>query len=231
MLRNIYDRLASLTFGLWLMGGVILFMGIGSFLGEGEGGGINDMPLFSWLMGAPVGSSWWLWAVIALLAMLALNTALCSIDSLRMKRRGFLALVAPQATHLGFLLIVAAHLFSAYGGFKQSMQVGEGSVIGFPDGELVRVERLDAAIGPMGMPTAFSAALRYGPGGEREENIKPNAPLFHKGYGIYLKNVEIYPARGALVEIHREPGAGWALAGALLFTLGNVMLLAVRRGR
>jgi hypothetical protein len=41
----------------------------------------------------------------------------------------------------------------------------------------------------------------------------------------------MYPTRAALVEIHREPGAGIALAGALLFTIGNIVLLSVRRGR
>lgn len=230
---NIYRRLSSLNLGLWLMGGLLLFMGAGSVLGEGEGGGINEMSLLAWLREAPFGASWWLWVAMALLSMLALNTVLCSIESLRMKwrRESFLVLIAPQVMHLGFLLIVVAHLFSAYGGFKQSMRVGEGSVIGFPDGELVRVEKLDAAVGPMGMPAAFSAGLRYGPGGERLGSIGPNKPLFHKGYGIYLKDVELYPERFALVEIHREPGAGWALSGALLFTAGNLVLLAARRGR
>jgi len=46
-----------------------------------------------------------------------------------------------------------------------------------------------------------------------------------------LKEVGLFPNRAALIEIHREPGAGLALAGALLFTVGNVLLLAVRQGK
>lgn len=34
--------------------------------------------------------------------------------------------------------------------------------------------------------------------------------------------------RRALFKLHREPGAGMALAGALLFTVGNLVLLVIR---
>src|SRR5512136_3141682 len=120
MLRTLYDRLASLNLGLWLMLGVLLLLGAGSFVGGGEGSSLNDLPLFDWLSQAPLAESWWLWATVALLAALSLNTVLCSIESLRSKyrRERFLFLVAPQVMHLGFLLIVLAHLFSAVGGFK-----------------------------------------------------------------------------------------------------------------
>lgn len=235
MLAKLYDHLASLNLGIWLTCGVLLLLGIGSFSGGGaESSSINNMPLFAWLLETPVLTSWWLWLTIALLALLVLSTVVCSIESLRNKygRTNFFTLIAPQVMHLGFLFIVLAHLFSAYGGFKQVMQVYEGSAIGFPDGERVQVATITASAGPMGMMTDFGAELRYGASGnEKSQTIRPNEPLFHKGVGIYIKDVEMYPERTALVEIHREPGAGIAVAGALLFTLGNVVLLAMRRGR
>ena len=235
MLRTIYDRLASLNLGIGLTFGVLVFLGIGSFSGGGaESSSINDMPLFAWLREAPVAASWWLWATILLLAMLALSTVLCSIESLRNKygRTRFLMLIAPQVMHLGFLLIVLAHLFSAYGGFKEVLQVYEGTAIGFPDGERVQVAAISAVAGPMGMMTDFGAEFRYGAAGnEKSQTVRPNEPLFFKGVGFYVKDVQMYPTRAALVEIHREPGAGIALAGALLFTIGNVVLLSVRRGK
>ncbi|MBC7961702.1 MAG: hypothetical protein H7Y05_02015, partial [Steroidobacteraceae bacterium] len=58
--------------------------------------------------------------------------------------------------------------------------------------------------------------------------IAPNQPWFSGGYGVYIKQAEEYPLRRALLEVHREPGAGMALAGALLFSVGNIVLLAVR---
>ncbi len=235
VLQAIYQRLASLTFGLWLTGGVIVLLGVGSFAGGGEGAGnINNMALFAWLSESPLTLSWWLWGTVGLLALLALNTVLCSIESLRTKAGSsrFLVVIAPQVMHLGFLLIVLAHLFSASGGGKHLLPVREGEVVSFPDGGEVQVADLRLETGPMGMPTAYSAEVRFPfAGGVSTRTISPNHPAFYRGSGIYLKEVAFYPYRAALIEIHREPGAGVALVGALLFTVGNVVLLAVRRGK
>jgi hypothetical protein len=234
MFGKLYDRLGSLNLGLWLMAGVLVLLAIGSFTGgEAERNSINVLPLFLWLQGAPLSASWWLWLTIALLALLALNTVLCSVESLRRKYRqtGFLVLIAPQVMHAGFLLIILAHLFSAAGGVKQVMQLDDGAEIGFPNGRRVQIANLRLTTGPMGMPTDLSAEVRYpAGGGVGVRTIRPNHPFFYQGFGIYLKDVARYPMSGALIEIHREPGAGLALAGALLFTVGNIVLLTVRRG-
>jgi hypothetical protein len=235
MFRPIYDRFASLTFGLWLTGGVMVLLGVGSFAGGGEGvGNINTMALFAWLTETPLALSWWLWATVGLLALLALNTVLCSIESLRAKAGSgrVLPIIAPQVMHAGFLLIVLAHLFSAWGGAKEALPVREGEAITFPGNGQVQIDNLRLATGPMGMPVDYSAEVRYpADSGIGARTISPNHPAFYRGFGIYLKEVALYPYRAALIEIHREPGAGLALAGALLFTLGNVVLLAVRRGK
>lgn len=233
MLARLYQRLASLTLGLWLMGGVMALLASGS-VAAGEGSGINEMPLFAWLGAAPFALTWWLWGTLALLALLVVNTLLCSVEALRRRagKSGPVALLAPQLMHLGFLFIVLAHLLSASGGAHEALQVEEGAVIGFPDGSTVRVAALDAVPGPMGMPSDYRAQLLTASGGrETAVTVSPNHPLFHGGFGIYLKQVELVPYRAALLEIHREPGASWALVGALFFTAGNVALLFVRRER
>lgn len=235
MIRRLYSFLVSLDLGIWLTVGVLLLLAVGSFgSGASESGSINDLPLFLWLRGAPLSSSWWLWAALMLLAVLAINAFLCTIESLRFKagRGNLIVTLAPQFMHVGFLLIMVAHLLSASGGYKQVLQVEEGSVIGFPDGGNVRVGPITATAGPMGMMTGYGVDFRYDAGGkELVQRVGPNHPLFHKGVGFYVKDVGMVPNPAALVEIHREPGAGAALAGALFFTVGNVFLLAVRRGR
>lgn len=232
-LQSLYDRLASLTLGLWLLVGVMLLLACGSFL-QAEGSAINDVALFAWLRQAPLRESWWLWGALLLLALLALNTLLCSIDSLRHKwqRGSFLLRIAPQLMHLGFLCIMVAHLQSAVGSGKQAGQVQEGSVIGLPDGTSVVFTGFSASYSPMGMPTAFGATLEH-LAGERKTavRISPNHPYFHAGIGIYLKEALPSPGGAALVELHREPGAGAALAGSVIFTLANLILLAKRRER
>lgn len=233
MMQRIYQQLASLTLGIWLIAGVMLFLAAGSFL-QGEGSYINEVALLDWLRAVPLRESWWLWASLALLALLALNTVLCSIESLRVKwqRGSFLVRIAPQLMHLGFLCIMVAHLQSAYGGFKQTVQVQQGSAITFPDGSNITFTGFAATYGKMGMATAYSATLEYMAGNNRKSTlISPNHPFFYLGHGIYIKDIAPPPQQAALVEIHKEPGAGMALAGGGIFTIANVILLARRRER
>jgi len=233
MIKRIYESLASLSLGLWLMGGVMVLLAVGSFGGE-DAASLNEIPLFAWLGAAPVSASWWLWGTLGLLALLVLNTLLCSVEAIRKRygKSGFIPLLAPQLMHGGFLLIVLAHLLSAKGGAKQAMQLFEGSDLRFPGGGSVVVEAIEVETGPQGMPLDYRARVRVVENGMTAPvTVRPNEPLFHGGLGIYLKHAEPLPVPTAIVEIHREPGAGWALAGAVLFTAGNVMLLVVRRER
>jgi hypothetical protein len=228
MLRKFYDILVSLDFGLWLMAKVTLLLTIGSFvLGPEESARLNSMPLFGWLTQVPFVVGWWLWLAVALMALLGLNTLLCSIHSLCRKggRAGLLIRLAPHAMHAGFLLIALAHLVSSVGGFKEGLQVGEGMVVGLPDGQVL-IERLDAQVGMQGYITNFSATVVDSHG--RRGVIRPNEPFFLQGLGLYLKQVELSPVKFGIMEIHREPGAGLALAGALLFIGGN-LLVVVRK--
>jgi hypothetical protein len=232
-MRKLYDFLISLNLGIWLVSGVMLFLGIGSFVAK-EGSAINDVALLVWLTQAPPGETWWLWITLGVLGLLAINTILCSIESLRAKwqRGSFLVRIAPQLMHLGFLLIVLAHLFSAYGGFKEGGPLPEGGSFSFPDGSRAELTRLDVRIGPRGMPLDFSGTLNhFTPSGELKATLSPNNPYFYKGFGVYLKHVEPFPTKTAMVEIHREPGAGIALAGATFFTIANIMLIWLRRGK
>ncbi len=233
MLKKLYNWLTSVDLAIWLLVGVMVLLAIGSFV-SGEGSGINDVALFTWLTGVPARMSWWLWVTLGLLALLALNTVLCSMESLRTKwlSGSFLVRIAPQLMHLGFLFIVLAHLFSAYGGFKEGGPLPEGGSFSFPDGSRVELTRLDIRMGPMGMPLDFSGTLRHLTGsGELHAVFSPNHPYFYQGFGVYLKQVEPFPVKTAIVEIHREPGAGLALAGATFFTVANLLLIWLRRGK
>ena len=230
MSGRLYERFSSLNTGLWLTLGVALFLGIGSFC-SGEGSTLNEMPLFAWLYQAPFSLSWWLRITLAIIFLLVVNTFVCSVDSLRSKSQkgNVILMIAPQVMHLGFLGIVAAHLLSAYGSFKQTGRAYEGMSLRFPDGSAVTLETISASVGQMGMVTAFSAAIRTENG--RVEILRPNHPYFHGGYGLYLKDVEPSPAPAAYLELHKEPGGGIALAGALLYIFGNTILLMSRRTR
>ncbi len=122
-----------------------------------------------------------------------------------------------------------AHLLSAAGSSLQQLEVREGSLVTLPNGARIGVADISVNYSPQGVLTGFSSQLltdlqNY----SSRTTISPNHPWFSGGYGVYIKQAEGYPYRRALFEVHREPGAGMALAGSLLFTAGNILLLLVR---
>jgi len=231
-LKNIWRFCISIELCIGLLALVCVAMAAGSFLLRGDyAAAINAVPLLVWLREVPVGASWWLWLTVILVALLVLNTILCSSETLwsRRGRAGWMALFAPQLIHAGFLLIVLAHLLSAYGGSMQQVVVAEGMVAQLPDGRQFGVAGIGVIMSPMGMPTGYSSELVTDLRNPAERfTISPNHPWFSGGYGVYIKQAEGYPYKRALLEIHREPGAGMALAGALIFTVGNILLVWLR---
>lgn len=207
-------------------------MGVGSFRLSGEyAAAINSVPLFVWLREVPTSISWWLWLTLVLLVLLAVNTVLCSGETLwqRWGKSGWANLLAPQLIHAGFLLIVLAHLLSALGAVHTSLEVREMTVAALPDGTPFGVAAISVTSTPQGMPLGYSSELVPDLGNVAGRvTISPNHPWFAKGFGVYLKHAEQYPIKRALLEIHHEPGASVALAGGILFTVGNLLLLAVR---
>lgn len=232
---RVWRLLISLELCLGLLALVCVCMAAGSFNLSGEyAAAINSMPLLAWLREVPPSISWWLWVTLVLLALLALNTTLCSAETLwsRRGKSGVASLLAPQLIHAGFLLIVLAHLLSAIGASHNAVEVGEMTLARLPDGSRFGVASISVATTPEGMPLGFSSELVPDLNRPAERVvISPNHPWFSGGFGVYIKQAEAYPFKRALLEIHREPGAAMALAGALLFTVGNVLLVGIRSRR
>ena len=229
---KLWRIVVSLELCLGLLVLVCSVMAAGSFRLSGEyAAAINSMPLFIWLQETPLAISWWLWIVLALLALLALNTVLCSSETLwsRRGRGGWPALLAPQFMHAGFLLIVLAHLLSALGSSFNAATVGEMTLAALPNGSRFGVASISVGTSPQGMPLGLSSELVPDVNRPSERVvISPNHPWFHQGFGVYIKQAEAYPYKRALLEIHHEPGAAMALAGSLLFMIGNCVLLGFR---
>lgn len=229
---KLWRILLSLELCLGLLAMVSVVMAAGSFRLSGDyAAAINSMPLFMWLKETPLSISWWLWVVLVLLALLALNTLLCSSETLwsRWGRGGWTALLGPQFMHAGFLLIVLAHLLSAMWSSFNAVTVGEMTLPSLPNGSRFGVATISVMTSPQGMPLGFSSELVPDISRPSERVvISPNNPWFHQGFGVYIKQAEAYPVKRALLEIHHEPGAAMALAGTLLFTIGNILLVAFR---
>ncbi|MFZ2948758.1 MAG: hypothetical protein WA003_04675, partial [Desulfuromonadaceae bacterium] len=188
---RLWRLLISLELCLGLLALVCVCMAAGSFNLSGEyAAAINGMPLLTWLREVPLPVSWWLWVTVVLLALLALNTTLCSAETLwsRWGRGGWTALLAPQLIHAGFLLIVLAHLLSATGASHTALEVGEMTLARLPDGSRFGVASISVATTPEGMPTGFSGGLVPDLNRPAERVvISPNRPWFSNGFGVYIK--------------------------------------------
>ena len=196
---------------------------------------MNEDILFRWVKHVASDSlpyTWWLFAAVAGLALLTINTLVCSIQAIKGKWAAvdFLLRVSPQIIHVGFLFILLAHLFGAGWGYKVSGMLPQGASARLPSGETLLLRSVSADIDPQGRPLGWSAEVAL-----FENNVEtasgslgPNKPLLYKGTGVYLKSFELEPRPYAFLLVAKDPGAVWALIGGVLFMLGSVTLLALK---
>jgi len=232
---TIFRSLGSLRLSLWLLlAQVVLFLSGALQMPLMDAyGTMNSMPLFRWMVQAPALASWWLWASVAVIALLTLNTIVCGTDSLLRKGSGrsWFQVLPPQVIHMGFLFMMAGHMVSSAGAMHITMPMREGSAIRLPGGNVMLLRKVEMELSPKGYPLDWSASLEYysSEGALIKRGVSaPNSPSFLGDMGVYIKQA----ARGgALMEVHREPGTPWALAGGAMFTIGTIALIGLKMRR
>jgi ResB-like family len=196
---------------------------------------MNEDILFRWVKRVAwdnPGSTWWFFAALAGLALLAVNTLVCSFQAVRGKwtRTDFFLRLSPQVIHAGFLFILLAHLLGAGWGYKISGMLPEGASARLPEGRTLLLHSVRAEVDHRGVPTGWSAevALFENDALAARGTLGPNRPLLYKGTGIYLKSFELNPRPAAFLLVAKDPGAVWALVGGVLFILGSLTLLVFK---
>lgn len=181
----------------------------------------------------------WLYGLLAATGILAVNAACCTFDRLAQILRGKVTLrrLLPHVMHFAFLGVVLAHLVSALWGDRiPGVAVPQGGFAPVGNtGWVLRLERFDAVMASEGYPKDFSAAVTLfrDTAPVARGVVRTNEPLFHEGYGIYIKNFGTTPwgAPYAVFDANRDPGAAAILVASLLFTAANLLyLLPSRRG-
>lgn len=235
MLRRLWESFFLTETSLWILGALAVVMAAGSFTMGAESGSMNEMPLLRWMLANGPGATWWLWGSVAIIIALAVNTVFCSARSLLRKPASarWPLVISPQIIHIGLLFMLLAHLISSWSSFKGTAMAAEGQTLGITKQLGIRLHDIDVSFAREGYPTDYSAKVDFiGPTGGvlQSGTISPNNPLFHDGFGVYLKSIEPTEDRSiaCLIEVHRDPGAPWALAGGLLFTLGTVLLFSLK---
>lgn len=237
IVKKIADFFVSLRTAIWLLIALICLLLYGSIVmpAHEEFLALHTVALFGWMQEMPVNITWWLWACLAVLSLLTANTIVCSVESVMRKReaRQWLLIISPQVMHVGFLFMLLAHLLSAYGSARGVTFAYQGTVLQLPDNLEVRFNAVNANTDASGYITDWSADIEYFRDGRplAKDRILPNSPSFREGTGIYIKTVKALPFPVAMIEVSREPGATWALAGGVLFMAGMLTLLALKINR
>lgn len=243
MIRAVWRVLTSLSTCVWAGLAFVVAGAAGSvILGRHPElfGDMDAQLLAGWFarkgFAAP-GPTAWLYGLLLATGALAVNAACCTAERLVQLLRGRAALrrLLPHVMHLAFLGVVLSHLASSlYGDRVPGLAVAEGGVV--PVGETgwaLRLDRLDVDMAPEGYPRDFAAAVTL----YRERTplaaglVRTNEPLFHEGYGIYIKDFGPTPwgAPYAVFHANRDPAAAAMLGFSVLFTAANLLYLLPSR--
>ena len=170
--------------------------------------------------------------IVAGLIVLTINTVVCSLQAIkgRWSRQDFLLRIAPQIVHIGFLFILLAHLIGAGWGYRLSGVVPEGSFANLPGGQSLILNKIRVQADAGGYLRDWEAEVYLYENSQRVAGgiLGPNQPLFYRGVGIYLKSLEFEPAPAAFLLATKDPGAVWALVGAVLFIIGTGIILVLK---
>jgi len=193
---------------------------------------IHSTPMFEWLKIQPIAITWWLWSLIGVLTLLTVNTLFCSVESIIKKRKvtRWPLLISPQIIHIGFLFMLFAHLMSAIGSYQKFAVVQEGSMLRISDNVVLKVKDINIQSDYNGYITDWKVGIEYLKEGKElsADTILPNSPSLRTGFNINVKDLQAYPYEAVLLQVSREPGAVWALAGSVLFMVGIITLIALK---
>lgn len=228
----------SLKTAVWILTALVCLFFAGSFLMpvyRDVFGPMNDDILLRWVLQLGLknfSSAWWFFAAVAGLVLLTVNTLVCGIAAIKGKwsRADFLLRVSPQIVHAGFLFILLGHLAGAGWGYRISGLMPEGAFAPLPDELSLRLHRIRVETDERGFMTDWSADITIYEGDEPAKGgvLGPNAPVFYKGVGVYLKSLEFSRGPAAVMLIARDPGAWCALLGGILFMAGMVAQLILK---
>lgn len=235
-MRSFFLSLKTTT---WTLLALILLFLVGAYMMpryRDVFGPMNSLLLLQWA--AEIGSrhpvlTWWFFGSIIALVTLTINTIVCSVQAVkgRWSRAEFLLRVSPQVIHIGFLLILFAHLIGAVQGYRISGVLPKGAIAGLPEGRALYLREIYTRVDNAGYLMDLSAEVYL-----FEDNNKvkvgvigPNRPLFYRGAGVYLNGLGFKEGDSAIIMVTKDPGSTWALAGAIVFMIGSILLLAVKR--
>jgi len=180
----------------------------------------------------------WLYLLVPVLVLFAVNTALCTwrnvVRHLRLGHRE-LSCYAPALVHAAFLLALVAHAVGGlYGEERRAVSIGP-SWAALGDGLVARTRGITQETYPSGMPKSVQVQLewRSDVGAIETATVGFNEPLM---FGVarelfLLADYRAVPSGTAgeleafvLLRARHAPGNSWAFGAVLVLGLGLVLM-------
>ena len=228
----------SLKTTVWTLSGLICLFLFGSYMMPMHReifAPMNNDILLSWVNHTVPYSlryTWWFYAAVAALILLTINTIVCSLQAVKgqWNRTDFFLRISPQVIHIGFLLILVAHLLSAIWGYRISGIMPEGAYARLPEDKTLRLEHIYVQTDAQGLMQDWTVRVSLFENNRVVASgmLGPNTPLFYEGVGIYVKSLNFDSGPAAILLIVRDYGARWALLGSMLFMCGALTLLVLK---
>jgi hypothetical protein len=212
----------------------VLLLAVGSVVLVATAGGASQNVAMDDLRGFFAEPSWahlWLYLLVPVLSVFALNTFVGALDDVVARWRA--GLRAPSAyaaalLHVGFLLALVAHLVGGFWGEEGNPVVIGARFVELDHGRAARVEKVDVTRLPNGMLEQAYATLevRDTSGRTHVEVVSYNAPLsFGFGSELYVLTRQGNTGEPTVVLRHRHtPANPLALGAATLLGLGTLLM-------
>lgn len=198
---------------------------------------LDQSVLFPFLLSLGTGYlnlSLWIWLLIILTALFAVNTTVCTADkviSILRNRRPFQSLF-PHIVHVGFLIALLGHLAGSVWGFRSYDNMlfrGEVKPVPNTPGLFMRFDSLDVKASAAGELESLKTRMTLlGEDGKEvlSDDIQINGPVIYKGVAFYHIDHGETPS-GLILDIDGETvktGFDGTLrtSDGTLFRLGNV---------
>lgn len=213
----------------------VVLLGIGSVqlvrTREGASAGVqlDDVRAF---FTEPSVSHAWLYALLGVLTLYALNTVLCTWDSVSAKlarRVREPAAWAPSVIHMSFLLALVAHLVGGLWNHEREPLLLTPAWADVGEGRLARVTGVVEERLPNGRAKSVRATVEWkdAAGQVTTRTLGYNEPL-SEGWGSELVLLDqagfVDGQRAVQVRRRVTPGHPWALASAVVMALGLVLM-------
>lgn len=208
-MKTIWRFFASIKLTIVLAAVICVVAGVGSILAVSNQEFyryLDQVILLPWLVdkGATyLKLTGWIFALIALTAVFAVNTVVCTIDRLyaivktRMPARAFF----PQIVHIGFLIAVLGHLAGTVSGYKTSGNILYKDIpasVPHEQGLAMRLDDVEVQTRPdtLGDLAFVRTRVTLLSGGEavKTYDIGINNPLIYKGIAFYHVDTGKAPA-------------------------------------